>query len=88
MTDTIKDHLDNCKQVSQVIADANALLTRAHSELLTVRDVLEVLLPYQHEKMIVGTAHRSWSRDKSSMTAVEVIRVEIDRLNKFIGDRA
>ena len=88
MTDDLKTHFDNCKQVSQVIADANALLERARVELGVARSVLETLLPYQHEKMVVETKWKSWNREKSSMTAIEVVRCEIDRLNKFLGDRA
>lgn len=87
-TDNLNDHFANCKQVSQVIANANALLELARKELVIVRDLLEVLQLYQHEKMIIDTKYRAWNNDKSTMTAIEVIQVEVRRLNKFIGDRA
>lgn len=87
-TDNLTDHFANCKQVNQVIADANALLDLARRELLIARDVLELLQLYQHERMVVDTRHRSWSLDKPTMTAIEVAQVEVRRLNKFIGDRA
>ena len=87
-TENLTDHFANCKQVNQVIADANALLDLARQELIVAREVLEVLQLYQHEKMLVDTKHRRWNLDKSTMTAIEVAQVAVRRLNKFIGDRA
>jgi hypothetical protein len=87
-TENLTDHFANCKQVNQVIADANALLDLARAELIVAREVLEVLQLYQHEKMLVDTKYRRWNLDKSSMTAIEVAQVAVRRLNKFIGDRA
>ena len=87
MTDNLKEHFDNCKQIATVVADANALLSRAADELRVARDVIETLLPYQHEKMTVETKYKSWT-DKASMSAVEAARTGIHRLSKFLGDRA
>jgi hypothetical protein len=87
-TENLTDHFANCKQVNQVIADANALLDLARQELIIAREVLEVLQLYQQEKMLVDTKHRRWNLDKSTMTAIEVAQVAVRRLNKFIGDRA
>jgi len=88
MTDNLKDHFEDCKQVEQVVANANALLSKAQMQLMRAREVLELLLPYQHEKMTVDTAYKSWLTEASKLSAPDVIKAEVRILNAFLGDRA
>ena len=88
MTDTMKDHFDDCKHVSQIVDNANALLSKAQTELQYARRVLELLLPYQHEKMIVDTKYQNWMTESHQLSAPDVIKAEVRRLNAFLGDRA
>ena len=88
MTDNLEKHFDDCKQVQQVVANANALLLKAQRQLIQAREVLELLLPYQHEKMMVDTPWMKWLTDNQKLSAPSVIKNEIQILNQFLGDRA
>lgn len=95
MSMTVNDHIEDCKRVSVVIDNANALLTKTKSELERARNVLERLAEYQHPKMVmkikydhrisdlVGTKVESDGVDPATL-----IRAEISAINKLLGDRA
>lgn len=91
MTETTKAHFDNCKQVSQILDDANALLTKVRDELFTARETLEKLTEYQHHKLAMPIPYRlAWGdseREKTVTPAVVIIR-QVHRINALLGDRA
>ena len=88
---TIKSHFENCKQVSQIVDDANALLTKVRDELFVARETLEKLTEYQHSKLSMPIPYRlyegSGEREKSVAPAVVISR-QVHRINALLGDRA
>lgn len=88
MNKTVKEHFEDCKQVSEVVDNANALLTKVQTELKYAREVLEKLVDYQHPKLIIATAYMSWLTKDDKMTPDEMIRAEVRRINNLLGDRA
>ena len=94
MSKTVKDHLEDCKQVSVVIDNANALLTKTKDELQRARDVLEALIDYQHPLLSVnsysyqvGKLFADNKTDKG-IPPVALIKAEIAAINNLLGDRA
>lgn len=88
MSKTVKDHFEDCKQVSDVIDTANALLTKCQRELQVARDVLEALVECQHPKIIMKTPYSLRAQDLEHSPPDNVIRHEIKRINELLGDRA
>lgn len=88
MTKTVKEHIANCKQVSQIVEDANALLHKVQSELYVSRAVLEALIEYQHQKMIMRAPSEMRHQNSDAVPVAKVIRDEIARINEILGDRA
>lgn len=91
MTDTIKAHFENCKQVSQIVDDANALLTKVRDELFVARETLEGLVQYQHPKISMSLPYRlADSREdrEKSVAPAYVISRQVARINALLGDRA
>ena len=88
MSKTVKEHFEACKQVSQVIDDANALLTKCKDELHRSRTILELLEPYQHPKLAVPIPYMAWLTDEKSMPPSSLIALAIKRINALLGDRA
>lgn len=86
MSKTVKEHLEECKQVSDVIESANALLKKVQAELAIARAVLEELREYQHPKLTMPHPYQL-DRSKTS-TPKSLIELEIDRINTLLGDRA
>ena len=89
--DNTKAHFENCKQVSQIVDDANALLTKVRDELFVARATLEALAAYQHPKLSMnmpnGIADSSNEREKPVPPAYVITR-QIKRINAILGDRA
>ena len=89
MSKTVNEHFDQCKQVSQVIDDANALLTKAQKELRLARDMLELLKEYHHPKLQIPVNYRSWRPEKPDhLTGAQIADIGIKRINELLGDRA
>ena len=88
MPKTVQEHFDDCKKVSEVIANANRLLEQTRSELICARTILEKLREFQHPKMEIPIEYMSWFSDRKIMNPLEVIDLEIARINKLLGDRA
>ena len=94
MSMTVKDHFEDCKRVSDVIDNANALLTKTKAELDRARNVLERLVEFQHPKMLMEIKFDyrvSELLGKSAEKGVDpatLIRAEISAINKLLGDRA
>ena len=89
MTKSVKEHFDNCKQVSDIVDDANALLTKVQRELSVAREVLESLIEYQHQKLQMSVPYNiRKTNEEKVVTPAALIRLEITRINKILGDRA
>jgi len=91
MTDTLKDHFENCKQVSKIVDDANALLTKVQSELFIARETLEALAQYQHPKLAMNMPYRmadGQSEREKPVQPAYVISRQVARINALLGDRA
>lgn len=89
MAKTVKEHFEECKQIDQIVDQANALLTKVRIELATARDVLEGLKKYQHPEMRMRVPYQlSSSSDIKEAMPVSVIDIEIKRINELLGDRA
>lgn len=99
MSKTVKEHFAACKQVSEVIDDANALLTKCRDELHKARIILEMIGPYQHPKLEVPIGCNGWISDQKNMPPgwisdekymppSTLIEIEIKRINALLGDRA
>lgn len=88
MSKTVKEHFAACKQVSEVIDDANALLTKCRDELHKARMILEMIGPYQHPKLEVPIGYNGWISDQKNMPPSTLIEIEIKRINALLGDRA
>lgn len=85
---TIKQHFEDCKQVSVVIDNANALLTKTKRALEEARATLEALVEYQHPKLDMRAPYHQGSGSRDASRPAEVIRVEVARINALLGDRA
>ncbi len=85
---TVKEHFEECKSVSDVIDNANALLTKCQAELMAARDVLEGLIDYQHPKLSLQAPYRLRSGSDKSLSPTALIELEISRINTLLGDRA
>ncbi len=90
MVKTVKEHFEDCKQVSDVIDNANALLTKCQRELDAARAALEALKEYQHPKMKMDVPYhfRPSSGDRQTVTPAALIDKEVARINQLLGDRA
>ena len=91
MSETLKAHFENCKQVSQIVDDANALLTKVRDELFTAREALESLIQYQHPKLAMSMPYRlaeSASEREKMVAPAAVISRQVGRINALLGDRA
>lgn len=89
MTKTVKEHFENCKQVSQVVDDANALLSKVQRELAVARATLEALIDYQHPKLSMDYPYLIKGDCASPSGApVHLIKVQIRNINELLGDRA
>ena len=88
MAKNIKEHMENCKQVSTIIDDANALLTKTRAELTQARSVLESLLEYQHPKLVIKSYTVKQVTKNETASPKELINCEIARINELLGDRA
>lgn len=87
MSYTVRSHLEDCKRVSDVVDNANALVIKAKRQLEEARDVLELLRENQHPKLQISVGYRSWA-DEKHMTGTEIADIEIGRINALLGDRA
>ncbi|WP_065321743.1 hypothetical protein [Tritonibacter mobilis] len=89
MSKTVKEHFDECQQVSVVIDNANALLTKTRDELIVARSALEDLRKYQHPEMRMDCPYRlRTQRDEGKTTPAIVIDRAVRRINELLGDRA
>ncbi|GGE30210.1 hypothetical protein GCM10011360_17830 [Primorskyibacter flagellatus] len=89
MAKTVQEHFEECKQIDQIVDQANALLTKVRNELVIARAVLEALSEYQHPKLAMAVPYqfRQDLGDKH-VTPRTVIDAEITRINALLGDRA
>lgn len=85
---TVKEHFEECKQVSDVIDRANALLVKCRAELSDARDVLDSLKEYQHPKLTMTAPYRLRAKNDESLTPKALIEREVARINELLGDRA
>ena len=89
MSKTVEEHFESCKQVSQVIDDANALLVKSQNELRLVRDMLELLKDYHHPKLKIPVNYRPWRPEKAdTLNGAQISDIGIKRINELLGDRA
>ncbi|WP_120636061.1 hypothetical protein [Ruegeria sp. EL01] len=85
---TVKEHFEECKSVSDVIDNANALLTKCQAELMVARDLLDGLKEYQHPKLTMSVPYRLRAKNDENLPPKALIDREIDRINALLGDRA
>jgi len=89
MSKTVKQHFDECQQVSVVIDNANALLTKTRDELMIARSALEALIKYQHPEMRMDCPYQLTLRSDEGPTSPRiVIERTVRRINELLGDRA
>jgi 16S rRNA G1207 methylase RsmC len=89
MSKTVKNHFEDCKQVSQVIDNANVLLAKCKRELAAARSTLQALKECQHPKMTMDVPYElREGRDRVTKTPAAVIDIEVRRINQLLGDRA
>ena len=87
MTNTVTEHLNNCKDITKTIADANALVVKLQAEFEVARRVFEALKPMQHPALRMSISYSPF--DKLANNAPEkFIDEEISRINQLLGDRA
>ena len=89
MTKTVKKHLEESDQVTNIVEAANALVKKLQAELALSRETLESLRDYQHplHKMRVPYGIRNGRNDETG-TPVSIIHLQTERINKLLGDRA
>jgi hypothetical protein len=88
MTKSVKDHLDNCRQIDQIVKDANALVMKLQSELSVARAVLDGLMEYQHPKLTMKVPFQMREQKEEAVVPARLIQIEIERINSLLGDRA
>lgn len=87
MAKTVTEHFDDCKQVQDVVANANALLNKTQKQLGECRALLETLAPYQHPMLKVAVKYRPFA-ENGEYTPEQLIEGQISRINALLGDRA
>lgn len=85
---TVKDHLEASKALADTIADANALVIKLQKELQLARTTIETLGAWAHPKMIIGPLYGPIWGDKVSLTGDVICKMQIERINSVLGDRA
>lgn len=85
---TITEHLDDCKEVGEVIKQANALLIKAKEELESARRTLETLQPFMHPLHKVGEYEAKRLTGRDSCTPEVLAKAQVTRINELLGDRA
>lgn len=90
MTKTVKEHFEDCKDVSEIIDNANALLIKCQRELAMARALLDAIKPYQHEMLKMPAPYGWSSRTKNlgDCRPTSFIEEEIEAINNLLGDRA
>lgn len=89
MANSVKEHFEDCQQVSKVIKNANALLEKTRDELMIARTALEDLRKYQHPEMrMYCPYHLRQQRDEGKTSPQAVIDRTVERINQLLGDRA
>ncbi len=88
MAKTVKEHIEQSDRVTDIVKDANALVTKLQAELAISRATLEALKDYQHplHKMQVPYAIRV-ARDRDEGTPVSIIHIQVSRINALLGDK-
>jgi len=87
---TMKTHFGDCKSISTVLDNANALTTRANKLLAQIRESLGAMKKAQHPMVRVDVPHhlRSGPQGANTTTCSDIIGIETKRIDDLLGDRA